>query len=203
MPRPYTCPYCGTPGKSVAKGYRSTKTMGLRRIRFCRACNRKFTPKHQKPPSPEAPSPEPPEQSTEDSASLDSPTANPTDSSQPTDSPLDVALNIVPLHDDPPDEAVTLASQRSANGQAEAHTGEDSEASYANPSTNYPSEDVTAGPEEEGEDEGTPVDASGPSPSPRAPHPHPPPPPPPEDGTADEGSDAAPDGQEEEAEDAR
>ena len=49
MGRPYSCPYCGVAGKNVGKGYRQTKTMGLRRIRKCKACGRKFTPKHQKP----------------------------------------------------------------------------------------------------------------------------------------------------------
>jgi len=48
MGRPHTCPYCGAIGKSVSKGVRRTKTIGDRRIRFCRACHRKFTPKNQK-----------------------------------------------------------------------------------------------------------------------------------------------------------
>jgi len=48
MGRPHTCPYCGQMGKSVSKGVRKTKTMGDRRIRFCKACHRKFTPKNQK-----------------------------------------------------------------------------------------------------------------------------------------------------------
>ena len=48
MGRPHTCPYCGAVGKSVSKGVRKTKTMGDRRIRFCKACRRKFTPKNQK-----------------------------------------------------------------------------------------------------------------------------------------------------------
>ena len=48
MGRPHTCPYCGVVGKSVSKGVRRTKTMGDRRIRFCKACHRKFTPKNQK-----------------------------------------------------------------------------------------------------------------------------------------------------------
>jgi len=30
--------------KSASKGVRRTKTMGDRRIRFCKACHRKFTP---------------------------------------------------------------------------------------------------------------------------------------------------------------
>jgi len=56
MGRPFKCPYCGEEGRSVCKGYRRTKTMGRRRIRLCKACGRKFTPKNQKPdmlPSPE------------------------------------------------------------------------------------------------------------------------------------------------------
>jgi len=48
MGRPHTCPYCGQIGKSVSKGVRKTKTMGDRRIRFCKACKRKFTPRNQK-----------------------------------------------------------------------------------------------------------------------------------------------------------
>ena len=48
MGRPHTCPYCGEIGKSVSKSVRKTKTMGNRRIRFCKACRRKFTPKNQK-----------------------------------------------------------------------------------------------------------------------------------------------------------
>jgi transposase-like protein len=48
MGRPHTCPYCGQVGRSVSKGVRRTKTMGDRRIRCCKACNRKFTPKNQK-----------------------------------------------------------------------------------------------------------------------------------------------------------
>lgn len=48
MGRPYVCPYCGA-NKSVSKGVRKTKTMGDRRIRLCKACGRKFTPKNQKP----------------------------------------------------------------------------------------------------------------------------------------------------------
>jgi transcription elongation factor Elf1 len=53
MGRPYTCPYCGQVGKSVSKGVRKTKTIGDRRIRFCKACHRKFTPKNQKQVDPQ------------------------------------------------------------------------------------------------------------------------------------------------------
>ncbi len=47
MGRPYKCPYCGE-SDSVSKGVRKTKTMGERRIRLCKACSRKFTPRNQK-----------------------------------------------------------------------------------------------------------------------------------------------------------
>jgi len=47
MGRPHKCPYCGAT-ETVSKGVRKTKTMGDRRIRLCRACKRKFTPKNQK-----------------------------------------------------------------------------------------------------------------------------------------------------------
>ena len=43
--RPPACPYCGS--SSIGKGVRKTKTMGVRRIRQCKACKRKFTPKNQ------------------------------------------------------------------------------------------------------------------------------------------------------------
>ena len=46
MARPFICPYCGL-SDSVAKGFRKTKTMGKRRIRLCKSCGRKFTPKKQ------------------------------------------------------------------------------------------------------------------------------------------------------------
>ncbi len=46
MARPHKCPFCGE-SASVGKGYRRTKTMGKRRIRLCKACGRKFTPKNQ------------------------------------------------------------------------------------------------------------------------------------------------------------
>ncbi len=47
MGRPHVCPYCGA-NKSVSKGIRKTKTIGDRRIRLCKGCGRKFTPKNQK-----------------------------------------------------------------------------------------------------------------------------------------------------------
>ena len=46
MGRPFRCP-CGA-SNSVAKGFRRTKTMGKRRIRLCKSCGQKFTPKNQK-----------------------------------------------------------------------------------------------------------------------------------------------------------
>ena len=48
--RPAKCPYCG--GGSINKGFRKTKTMGKRRIKLCKACRRKFTPKNQTPIQP-------------------------------------------------------------------------------------------------------------------------------------------------------
>ena len=46
--RPFKCPYgCGSTN-TVSKGIRRTKTMGLRRIRLCKNCGRKFTPRKQK-----------------------------------------------------------------------------------------------------------------------------------------------------------
>jgi transcriptional regulator NrdR family protein len=47
MGRPFKCP-CGSTD-TTSKGFRKTKTLGLRRIRRCRACGRKFTPKNQQP----------------------------------------------------------------------------------------------------------------------------------------------------------
>ena len=48
MGRPYKCPKCGS-NESVSKGVRKTKLLGIRRLRRCKACGRKFTPKYQKP----------------------------------------------------------------------------------------------------------------------------------------------------------
>jgi len=47
MGRPFECP-CGSTD-TTSKGFRKTKTLGVRRIRRCRACGRKFTPKNQQP----------------------------------------------------------------------------------------------------------------------------------------------------------
>jgi len=46
MGRPFKCPFCQA-SESVPKGFRKTKTMGLRKIRRCRVCKRKFTPRFQ------------------------------------------------------------------------------------------------------------------------------------------------------------
>jgi len=45
--RPPICPNCGS-NRSQKKGVRKTKTMGARRIRLCKSCGKKFTPKNQK-----------------------------------------------------------------------------------------------------------------------------------------------------------
>ena len=46
--RPFKCPYCGTSGSTIGKGVRKTKTLGIRRIRRCKDCGRKFTPRNQR-----------------------------------------------------------------------------------------------------------------------------------------------------------
>jgi hypothetical protein len=46
MGRPFKCPYCES-SDTTGKGVRKTKTMGVRRIRRCKTCRRKFTPKSQ------------------------------------------------------------------------------------------------------------------------------------------------------------
>ena len=48
MARPYKCPHCDSVA-TTSRGVRRTKTQGDRRIRFCKACKRKFTPRNQKP----------------------------------------------------------------------------------------------------------------------------------------------------------
>ena len=51
--RPHKCPYenCGSTD-TVSKGARVTKSLGIRKIRRCKSCGRKFTPKNQKPIEP-------------------------------------------------------------------------------------------------------------------------------------------------------
>ena len=48
--RPFKCPYegCGSTN-TLSKGARTTKSMGVRKIRLCKSCGRKFTPKNQMP----------------------------------------------------------------------------------------------------------------------------------------------------------
>lgn len=45
--RPARCIYCGSTD-TASKGSRTTKTMGIRKIRRCRSCGRRFTPRNQK-----------------------------------------------------------------------------------------------------------------------------------------------------------
>jgi len=45
--RPPRCIHCGST-HSISKGARRTKTLGIRRIRVCKNCGRKFTPRAQK-----------------------------------------------------------------------------------------------------------------------------------------------------------
>ena len=62
--RPFKCPYegCGSTN-TVSKGARTTKSMGVRKIRLCKSCYRKFTPKNQRPVQVEAKDPVEPEDS--------------------------------------------------------------------------------------------------------------------------------------------
>jgi len=46
--RPVKCIHCGSTD-TTSKGARKTKTMGIRKIRRCKSCGRRFTPKNQKP----------------------------------------------------------------------------------------------------------------------------------------------------------
>jgi len=46
--RPAVCPHCQSTD-TRNKGYRMTKGLGKRRIKVCKACKRRFTPKNQKP----------------------------------------------------------------------------------------------------------------------------------------------------------
>ena len=45
--RPPRCIHCGSK-RSSRKGLRRTKGLGIRQIRKCKDCGRKFTPKNQK-----------------------------------------------------------------------------------------------------------------------------------------------------------
>ena len=74
--RPFKCPYGCSSANTVSKGVRKTKTMGLRRIRLCKNCGRKFTPKNQKPLQPTE------EKTTETAVELDE-TAEPDEMHQP------------------------------------------------------------------------------------------------------------------------
>jgi len=46
--RPVKCIHCGSTD-TTSKGARKTKTMGIRKIRRCKSCGRRFTPRNQKP----------------------------------------------------------------------------------------------------------------------------------------------------------
>jgi transcription elongation factor Elf1 len=48
--RRFKCPYAGCGStNTISKGVRKTKTMGVRMLRYCKDCGRKFTPQNQKP----------------------------------------------------------------------------------------------------------------------------------------------------------
>ena len=89
MGRPYKCPYCNSV-ETARKGHRKTKQMGLRSIRKCKACGRKFTPKHQSPRQPTEPEhPEGLGQPTEPQPAMPEPhpEAPPTEAARPDGAP--------------------------------------------------------------------------------------------------------------------
>ena len=47
--RPALCPYCRST-EIISKGYRKTVTMGLRKLRLCKSCDRRFTKGEKKNP---------------------------------------------------------------------------------------------------------------------------------------------------------
>ena len=51
--RPIKCVYCG--GRTIAKGNRKTQTMGLRPLRKCKQCGRRFTYVKKPPKASSAP----------------------------------------------------------------------------------------------------------------------------------------------------
>ena len=68
--RPVKCIHCGSTD-TTSKGARRTKTLGIRKIRRCKSCGRRFTPRNQKPVSYEGS--ETPQAETAESVDLEAP----------------------------------------------------------------------------------------------------------------------------------
>jgi transcriptional regulator NrdR family protein len=49
--RPSKCPYCSS-AHTRPKGYRKTASLGLRKLRICKNCNRRFTVSGKARPTP-------------------------------------------------------------------------------------------------------------------------------------------------------
>jgi transcriptional regulator NrdR family protein len=54
MGRPFKCLYCGST-HTIARGTRRTQTRGEVKVRECRACRRRFTPRSQRSVATRAP----------------------------------------------------------------------------------------------------------------------------------------------------
>lgn len=100
MGRPYKCPYCEAT-ETVSKGVRKTKTMGRRRIRLCKACKRKFTPRNQKPAAPGQDAPQEGATNPEPEAGPQSTETSLADDPQPR--PVEALVRMLP----PPDQEWT------------------------------------------------------------------------------------------------
>ena len=107
MARPCKCPFCGATD-SVSKGVRKTKTMGVRHIRLCKACGRKFTPENQNaveahdPGTAEQGEPRNQEEGTEPNAPRQEDAESPTEPEAPAE-PAEALARVFP----PPDEQWT------------------------------------------------------------------------------------------------
>jgi len=88
--RPVKCIHCGSTD-TTSKGARKTKTMGIRKIRRCKSCGRRFTPKYQKPAqnesweAPQAETAEPVQPEAADTAEAAKSEAEETDPVEPID----------------------------------------------------------------------------------------------------------------------
>ena len=88
--RPVKCIHCGSTD-TTSKGARCTRTLGIRKIRRCKSCGRRFTPRNQKPvpdegaEATEAETAEPTEPETDDIACGTGPEAEEPDRVEPID----------------------------------------------------------------------------------------------------------------------
>ena len=108
--RPVKCPYCsGT--DTTSKGARKTKTMGIRKIRRCKSCGRRFTARNQKLVQHE--DSEAPQAGTTEPVQHEAVEAAQGDTSEPAESdraePIDVETSASVELDEPSDEHPRLS----------------------------------------------------------------------------------------------